>query len=275
MKGKYQMSLFIKNFFFGSIILLVLFVVNPAFSLTAFEIMSKVDARYTGESAVSTTRMILIDKKDRKRTREIEIFSKDYADVDKSISFFKSPGDVKGTAYMSFNWETPSKEDDSWLYLPALQKVNRIASSDRSGSFMGSDFTYTDIDGFELNDYNYELKKESDLVEGKDCWVIELTPKNKKVIDKTGYLKSLQWIRKDIFIPVKGRILVKKGKKIKLFSAKDITKINGIWTAKTLQMITTKNKKLVHKSVFQLKSIKYNTDIGDGIFTTEVMQSGL
>ena len=102
-----------------------------------------------------------------------------------------------------------------------------------------------------------------------------MIPKNKKVIDKTGYLKSLQWIRKDIFIPVKGRILVKKGKKIKLFSAKDITKINGIWTAKTLQMITTKNKKLVHKSVFQLKSIKYNTDIGDGIFTTEVMQSGL
>ena len=100
------MSLFIKNFFFGSIIFLVLFVVNPAFSLTAFEIMSKVDARYTGESAVSTTRMILIDKKDRKRTREIEIFSKDYADVDKSISFFKSPGHVKGTAYMSFNWET-------------------------------------------------------------------------------------------------------------------------------------------------------------------------
>ena len=99
--------------------------------------------------------------------------------------------------------------------------------------------------------------------------------KTKKVIDKTGYLKSLQWIRKDIFIPVKGRILVKKGKRIKLFSAKDITKINGIWTAKTLQMITTKNKKLVHKSVFQLKSIKYNTDIGDGIFTTEVMQSGL
>ena len=90
MKGKYQMSLFIKNFFFGSIILLILFVVNPAFSITAFEIMSKVDARYTGESAVSTTRMILIDKKDRKRTREIEIFSKDYAEVDKSISFFKN-----------------------------------------------------------------------------------------------------------------------------------------------------------------------------------------
>ena len=69
--------------------------------------------------------------------------------------------------------------------------------------------------------------------------------------------------------------MVKKGKKVKLFAAKDIEKINGIWTAKTLQMITTKSKKLVHKSIFQLKSIKYNTDVGDEIFATEVMQRGL
>ena len=67
--------------------------------------------------------------------------------------------------------------------------------------------------------------------------------------------------------------MVKKGKKVKLFAAKDIEKINGIWTAKTLQMITTKSKKLVHKSIFQLKSIKYNTDVGDEIFATEVMQA--
>ena len=69
--------------------------------------------------------------------------------------------------------------------------------------------------------------------------------------------------------------MVKKGKKVKLFAAKDIEKINGIWTAKTLQMITTKSKKLIHKSIFQLKSIKYNTDVGDEIFATEVMQRGL
>jgi len=269
------MNLPTQSKFFWLIILLIVFLTKPVFALTAFEIMSKVDARYTGESSISSTRMILVDKKERKRVREIEIFSKEFSDVDKSVSYFKRPGDVKGTSYMSYNWNSPSKEDDSWLYLPALQKVNRIASSDRSGSFMGSDFTYTDIDGFELGDYTYELRKQSDLVDGKDCWVIELTPKNKKVIDKTGYLKSVQWIRKDIFIPVKGRILVKKGKKIKLFSAKNITKINGIWTAKTLQMITTKNKKLIHKSIFQLKKIKYNSDVGDEIFSIEAMQRGL
>ena len=176
---------------------------------------------------------------------------------------------------MSYNWDATSKEDDSWLYLPALQKVNRIASADRSGSFMGSDFTYSDIDGFELEDFNYKLVKENDVVDGKDCWVIESTPKNKKVISKTGYLKSIQWVRKDIYFVVKNRILVKKGKKVKLFAAKDIQKIDGVWTAKTLQMITTKNKKLVHKSIFQLKNVKYNSNVDDAIFETEVMQRGL
>ena len=140
---------------------------------------------------------------------------------------------------------------------------------------MGSDFTYSDIDGFELEDFNYKLVKDSDVVDGKDCWVIESTPKNKNVIAKTGYLRSIQWVRKDIYFVVKNRILVKKGKKVKLFAAKDIQKIDGVWTAKTLQMITTKNKKLVHKSIFQLKSVKYNSNVEDSIFETEVMQRGL
>ena len=88
-------------------------------------------------------------------------------------------------------------------------------------------------------------------------------------------LYIFQWVRKDIYFVVKNRILVNKGKIVKLFAAKDIQKIDGVWTAKTLQMITTKNKKLVHKSVFQLKNVRYNSNVDDSIFETEVMQRGL
>ena len=137
-------------------------------------------------------------------------------------------------------------------------------------------YNYHTLDKPKITDKEFDkLVKENDVVDGKDCWVIESTPKNKKVISKTGYLKSIQWVRKDIYFVVKNRILVKKGKKVKLFAAKDIQKIDGVWTAKTLQMITTKNKKLVHKSIFQLKNVKYNTSVEDSIFETEVMQRGL
>ena len=117
--------------------------------------------------------------------------------------------------------------------------------------------------------------KESDVVDGKDCWVIGSIPKTKEVIKETGYLKSLTWIRKDIFFGVKGRILVKKGKKIKLWSAKDIQKIDGIWVAKTQQMTTTKKKKREHSSIFVINSIRFNNEISNKLFESEAMQRGL
>ena len=247
----------------------------PAFSLTAYEIMKKVDERYTGETVEQTSTLILIDRKNRKRERTLKGFSKENKLGTKSITFFLSPKDVKDTAYLSYNWDDPQREDDSWLYLPSLQKANRIAGGDRSNSFMGSDFTYSDLDGVEIEDYIFKIVKNNDVVDGKDCWVIESTPKSKKIIKETGYLKSITWIRKDIFFGIKGRILLKKGKKVKLWSAKNIKKIDGVWVSKTQQMTTTKKKKKEHSSIFIINSIQFNKKISDKFFEAESMQRGL
>lgn len=250
---------------------------SPTFAaeLTAAQIMQKVDDRDTGETMVSESALILIDKKKRQRVRQLKLFSKEYGDVDKSVSFFMAPADVKDTAYMSFDWDDDAKEDDSWLYLPALQKINRIAASDKSGAFMGSDFSYADIDGVEVEDFTYRLVKESEEVNGYDCWVIESTPKNKSVIKETGYLSTTSWIRKDIFMQVKAIINVKKGKRVKYFQAKDIEQIQGIWTAKTLQMVTTKRNKLEHSSVLKISAVDYQTQVDDKMFDNNTLQRGL
>ena len=137
---------------------------------------------------------------------------------------------------------------------------------------MGSDFTFSDLDGVEIEDYNFKIVKESDIVDGTDCWIIEATPKSNDVIKETGYLKTLTWIRKDIFFGVKGRILVKKGKKVKLWSAKDIKKIDGVWVAKTQQMTTTKKKKREHSSIFIIDSIAFNKEVDKSLFEAEAMQ---
>ena len=131
---------------------------------------------------------------------------------------------------------------------------------------MGSDFTYADLDGVEIEDYTFKIVKDSDVVDGADCWIIEATPKSKDVIKETGYLKTLTWIRKDIFFGVKGRILLKKGKKVKLWSAKDLKKIDGVWIAKTQQMTTTKKKKREHSSIFIIDTIAFNKKLDDSLF---------
>ena len=261
----------LRQFFLLSFILLL---PNVSMAMSAYEIMKKVDQRYTGETIEQTSTLILIDKKNRKRERKLKGFTTEVSDGTKSISFFLSPSDVKNTSYLSYNWDDPLKDNDSWLYLPSLQKTNRISGGDRSNSFMGSDFTFSDLDGVEIEDYNFKIVKESDIVDGADCWIIEATPKSNDVIKETGYLKTLTWIRKDIFFGVKGRILVKKGKKVKLWSAKDIKKIDGVWVAKTQQMTTTKKKKREHSSIFIVDSITFNKEVDKSLFEAEAMQRG-
>lgn len=247
----------------------------PPQPLDATEIMRRVDERYTGDTQIATSVLTLIDKKDRQRTRELKMFSLDKADVEKSIIYFLAPADVKGTAYMAFDWEDEKREDDSWLYLPTLQQVKRVAAADESGSFMGSDFSYADINGLDFEDFTYVMLKESDMINGQDCWVIESTPKNAGVVEKTGYTSSQSWVRKDLFMVVQGKIEVKKGKRTKYFSASDIEPINDIWTARTLQMITTRNGQKEHASIIQFDQVIYNERVDESRFDTSAMQRGL
>jgi len=245
--------------------------------LTAEEIMRNVDERYDGDTSIANSTMVLIDRRDRQRVRQLRNYSKDYGEDTRSLSFFESPADISGTSYLNYDWDEEEQDDDSWLYLPALQQVKRIASSDRSDSFMGSDFTYSDINGLEFAWYDYTFINESEMVDGHDCWVIEVVPKpefKEKAEDSTGNLKSHVWIRKDAFLMVKSQIWVKRGNRIKYFTASDIEQIDGIWTAKRLQMVTTRNDRREHASILQLSDIVYNQPIDDDVFSTDTMQRG-
>jgi hypothetical protein len=108
-------------------------------------IMEKLDARDDGKTIEQDMLMVLIDKNGKKRVRDMKSYGKDFGVDEYQIMFFKSPSDVKNTAFLTYDYDDASKDDDQWLYLPALKKVKRIPSADKSGSFMGSDFSYYDM----------------------------------------------------------------------------------------------------------------------------------
>lgn len=246
--------------------------------LDAYEVMQKVDERYDGDTAAGTSKMILIDKRDRQRVRDFSLFRKDYGDDSKSISFFSSPADIEGTSYLNYDWDDVEQDDDSWLYLPALQKVKRIAAGDKSDPFLGSDFSYADINGLEYSWYDYKFLSHSEVIDGHDCWLIESVPKPEykdKAEETTGYVKSHSWVRKDNFVTLRGKIWVKRGNKIKYFSASDLQLIDDVWTPMKLQMITTKKDKREHASIIQVESIEYNKPLEDSLFSSDTMQRGI
>ncbi|HAG70710.1 MAG TPA: outer membrane lipoprotein-sorting protein [Gammaproteobacteria bacterium] len=246
--------------------------------LSAYEVMMKVENRYTGDSSVGQYTMVLIDRRERQRVRNLRIYKKDFGKDNKALSLFETPADIRGTAYLNFDWENQDRDDDSWLYLPALQRVKRIASSDTSDSFLGSDFTYADINGYELDWYNYSFVNESESLDGFEVWVVEAIPKAQfkhKAEDATGYSKMKSWIRKDNFVQVRGQVWELRGNKIKYFNSTEIELIDDIWTTKRLQVIATRNGRQEHASVLQINSIDYNVKVDDSSFTTEYMQRGL
>ena len=112
---------------------------------------------------------------------------------DRSIAVFESPRDVKGVAILSYAHK--QEADDQWLYLPALKRVKRIASKNKSGPFLGSEFSFEDFSFQEVEKYEYEYIKDESYL-GKDCFVIKRIPLD----PYSGYTKQLVWIDKEYYL---------------------------------------------------------------------------
>ena len=255
-------------------LVLLLSMVPDAWALTGREVMEKVNNRDDGDNQVSNMEMVLVDRKGRKRVREIKSFRQDKGQDSQSIMFFLSPADTKNTGFLTYDYDAPGKDDDQWLYLPALRKTKRIAGGDKSGSFMGSDFNFSDLSRPDLDDYNYKILKEV-AVDGAKTWQIQATPKNKDIADESGYSKSVLWVRQDNLMMVRAVRWVNKSKRLKYFQLKELKQIDNIWVATKLQMVTKEGRNTVHATLMNLSDIKFNAPLEDGMFTVRRLEKGL
>lgn len=146
--------------------------------------------------AVST--LTITDNRGNERVRQNTMASKTLNDgTEKRIIKFISPAEVKGTGILIYDYENQS--DDMWIYLPALRKTRRIVSSDKSNSFMGSEFSNSDISAPSLDDFSYTLLG-SEKIEESDCWKIAVKPVNVQIEDEYGYGRAIRWIGKNDYI---------------------------------------------------------------------------
>jgi hypothetical protein len=236
-------------------------------------IMQRVNDRDDGDNSVADMEMTLIDRKKNKRIRKIRAFRKDKGEDTLSIMFFLSPADVKNTGFLTYDYDETGKDDDQWLFLPALRKTKRIASDDKSGSFMGTDFNFSDMTERDLNDYDYTLMKEA-TVDGKKAWQIQSVPRSKEIAEESGYSKAIIWVRPDIDMVVRAVNWVNKSRRLKYFQIKKLEQIDGIWVATEFQMVTKEGKKTVHATVIRQKNTKFNQKLKGSMFTVRQLEKG-
>ncbi|MBX2809837.1 MAG: outer membrane lipoprotein-sorting protein [Cellvibrionaceae bacterium] len=183
-------------------------------------------------------KIILRNASGQESTREVRTKTLEVAnDGDKSISIFDHPRDVKGTAFLSFSH--PVGADDQWLYLPALKRVKRIASRNKSGPFMGSEFAYEDLASFEVEKYTYKFLRE-EACDGGTCFVIEQYP-----VDKySGYTKMISWIDKEEYRNWKTEYYDRKGALLKTLTVAEFKQyLAQYWRSQKMTMDNHQTKK--------------------------------
>lgn len=210
--------------------------------------------------------MEIVDAKGNKRVRKITMATTlaDGGKTEKRFYAFTEPTDIKGTKILVI--DNAASDDETTVFLPALRKSNQIASSERSQSFMGSEFSYADLNVPSLDDYSYKVLKE-EKAQGEDCWVVEVTPKSKAIAKSDGYSKKIYWVSKATNVVRQGEFYNPGGKKVKQLTTSDIKKVGSSPARYRAMKMEMKNLDNNRKSVFTTTSLNTNPSTPDSLFT--------
>ena len=202
-------------------------------------IMTEVDRRDSGwvDYTVDLT-MILSNARGETTEREIQMKSKETEeDGDRTLMVFDTPPDVRGTGLLTYTHFIG--EDDQWLYLPALKRIKRIASKNKSGPFMGSEFAYEDLSSQEVSKYSYRYLKD-EIMHGEEHFIVERYPLDQN----SGYTRQVAWVDKEHYRFQKIQFFDRKNKHLKTLDFYDYRIYdNRIWRANSMIMENHVNKK--------------------------------
>ena len=229
-------------------------------------------AYYQGQDGRAKVSMVITDSQGRIREKEMTILRLDgapegvenatgdeYCGDQKFYVFFSRPADENKTVFMV--WKHIKSDDDRWMYLPALDLVKRIASTEKRTSFVGSDFFYEDVSGRNLDEDNHEL-----LETTKSYYVLKNTPKNPDSVEFSYYK---MWVHKSTFLTTKVEYYDKSGE---LYRQYDALKVDTIQGFPTITQAGMKDLRTKSETVNTYSNVEYNIGLPDDIFTERYLR---
>jgi outer membrane lipoprotein-sorting protein len=232
----------------------------------AVSIMNSAKNRVKMDTISSRSRMVITAKNGSTSERVIDQYSKDGPNGGRTVIVFQSPANVAGTRFLTM--DTAGGGQDQWIFLPSLGRVRRIAASESSGSFMGTDFSYDDISSMdrELSLDTHTLLREETL-NGKACYVVQSVPKD------TSYQhsKTITWIDKTGFLIYKSEMYNRRGEMVKVMEMSDFKDVQGRLTPMQTKISTVGAGT---STTIYMEIIKYDDPIPEAVFTTAYLETG-
>ena len=235
---------------------------------SAAQIVEKSQAAfyYPGADMKARVVMELITAEGKKRTRVLTLLRKNDPDGRRQRYFlyFHEPGDVRRTAFLV--WKYPDKDDDRWIFIPAVNMIRRLAARDSRSSFVGSDFSYEDVSGRDVAADNHTLLREETLGNAA-CYVVQSTPKA-----AADFSKKLSWIDKNSLLPLKEEYYDAQNQLARVFTADRIESVAGKSAYPTATRRTMKNVQSGHRTEVVFESVVYDAGIEADVFSERALQ---
>lgn len=246
----------------------------PLSAITGEEIARNVEGRESGTTTHALVQIELIDRNGTSSERVVEQYGAETPEgLFRNVIIFHQPASVKDTRFLSV--ENAGRDDDQWIYLPALQRVRRIAAGEGDSSFMGTDFTYDDLSFRDMADYNHRFLREENVsfASGggpvtRRAYVVEITPRPGV---KSSYSRTVEYVDPESWTPVKIEIYDDEGELLKVNTVTRLEQVQGYWT---IIGNTMENVQTGHKTVLAIQRFVYDQELPESLFTTNYLQTG-
>ena len=239
----------------------------------ADEIMERSQHAYyfAGDDAKGKLTMNLLDRKGNTRQRVLTMLRRNQKSTgeQKYFMYFHEPGDVRRLTFMI--WKYPERDDDRWIYLPAIDLIRRIAAEDKYSSFVGSDFSYEDVSGRAVSEDTHRLLA-SEILDDREVFVIESIPRT-----QAAFSRRVSWIATDSYLPIKIEYYDVQDQLQRVFTANSIEDIaagegDGRRTYRTVVKRTMENVKTGHRTEVTATSVSYDLGLSDDDFSERHMR---
>lgn len=225
--------------------------------LSARQIAVRMDEASRSASS-SRTAYMLIERQGQKLVRQMEMTSKQYPDQERTLIRFITPPEVHGIMYLTWSHQDSTMDDDLWVFLPDESLIRRISGGGKKGAFMRSDFTNEDLSRREVDDDEHQLLGEERL-HGIDCYMLQRVSR----LADSAYSKTVVWVRKDIWLPLKIEYYNQLGKPFKTTTYGGFQQFGRYWLATKVQVETPEK---ASRTLMQYSKVQFDLDIADETF---------
>lgn len=245
---------------------------TPTAPLDGDAVMALSRDRDEGDSFASKVDLVLVDRQGRERVREFVFLQLADASGKRASLFFTAPQDVRGVAFHIVNpREASGGEDAQWMYLPVSRQTRRISTTDKRGAFMGSTYSYADLDGVRVGDWDNQLVGEEEIG-GRRAWVVERRPARPEVQARTGYERVVAWVDQGNHLLLRQDYFDSRGVMFKQNRTLEVETVDGI---DSIMLSETVNLENGSRARMHFRQLRYNVAPDPRLFGEAALARGL